>query len=97
MITKSPKPKPYAKPVLLQHGNLGSNENQSLRAGLDGAASSKNPAIGWGVIALLVGLLWWWVYRHWRHPFTWLAGLLPFIPVLIAFYYYLEQALPAGY
>jgi hypothetical protein len=51
----------------------------------------------WGVLLLLVGALWWWVYRHWRHPFTWFGGLVPFLPVLFAFYLYLERVLPAGF
>ncbi len=44
-----------------------------------------------------IGLLWWWVYRHWRYAFTWFVGLVPFVPTLIVFYVYLERALPAGY
>ena len=41
--------------------------------------------------------LWWWVFRRWRHPLTWLAGVVPFLIVLFGFYYFLERVLPAGY
>ena len=46
---------------------------------------------------MLLGLLWWWFYRRWRHPFTWLAGVLPFLVVLFAFYVYFERLLPANF
>ncbi len=50
-----------------------------------------------GLLVALVGLLWWWAFRRWRHPFTWLIGLVPFLLVLFPFYVYLERALPNGY
>ena len=99
IVDAAQPPKPYLKPAtesLSKPGTL-ANENQQLRDGLDGAAASKGPAVWWGIVMLLVGALWWWVYRHWRHPLTWFAGLIPFMPVLIAFYYFLERSLPAGY
>ena len=50
-----------------------------------------------GLLVALVGLLWWWAFRRWRHPLTWLIGLVPFLLVLFPFYVYLERALPNGY
>jgi hypothetical protein len=41
--------------------------------------------------------MWWFAFRRWRHPFTWLIGLVPFLVVLFPFYVYLERALPNGY
>ena len=40
--------------------------------------------------------LWWWAFRRWRHPLTWVIGVVPFLVVLFPFYVYLERALPAG-
>jgi sortase A len=69
----------------------------TLSDGLDGETKPLGPAYGWGIIAAIVGLLWWWGFRRWPHPATWIAGLLPFIVVLFGFYYFLERVLPAGY
>jgi hypothetical protein len=69
----------------------------TLSDGLDGETKPLGPAYGWGIIAAIVGLLWWWGFRRWPHPLTWIAGLLPFIVVLFGFYYFLERVLPAGY
>jgi sortase A len=72
-------------------------EKSSLADSLSGDISSRTPTYVWGTITVLLGLLWWWVYRRWRHPLTWLAGVLPFLVVLIAFYVYLERLLPANF
>jgi sortase A len=69
----------------------------SLKQSLSGDTSSRLPSLFWGVIAVLVGALWWWVYRRWRHPITWLAGVGPFLVVLFAFYVYFERLLPANF
>jgi sortase A len=99
VVDKSPQPQRYVKPkpVSSSAQDLGTEENVSLREGLQGGGGNKGPAVIWGSLMALVGLLWWWLFRHWRHPLTWIAGLIPFVPVLIGFYVYLEQALPAGY
>ncbi len=68
-----------------------------LEEGLSGQERSLTPAVRWGLAALLVGLAWWWAFRRWRHPITWIVGVVPFLVVLFAFYVYFEQALPAGY
>jgi sortase A len=65
--------------------------------GLDGETQPLGPTYGWGALAAIVGVVWWWTFRRWRHPLTWLAGVVPFLLVLFAFYYFLERALPAGY
>ena len=44
-----------------------------------------------------LGAAWWWLYRRWRHPVTWLAGVAPFLAVLFVFYVYLERLLPANF
>ena len=69
----------------------------SLENSLSGDTSSQRPGIIWGLITLIVGALWWWTYRRWRHPLTWLAGVLPFLAVLFVFYVYLQRVLPANY
>ena len=69
----------------------------TLADGLEGETQPLGPAYGWGVIVAVVGLAWWWVFRRWRHPLTWLAGVVPFLLVLFGFYYFLERVLPAGY
>jgi len=67
-----------------------------LGEGLSSESKSVPPAIWWGLVALVVGALWWWAFRRWRHPATWTAGLIPFLIVLFPFYVYLERAIPQG-
>jgi sortase A len=80
--------KPTAKP---------DSTESSLQESLSGDTSSRVPTTIWGVITLLIGALWWWVYRRWRHPLTWLVGVVPFVAVLFGFYVYLERLLPANF
>jgi sortase A len=89
---------PVAKPNPPKASPTKSIPDNSLAAeGLSGQSLSKTPAIVWGIFAALVGLAWWWAFRRWRHPATWLLGVIPFLVVLFPFYVYLERALPAGY
>jgi sortase A len=69
----------------------------ALAEGLSGQTRSLVPSVVWGIIAAVMGLAWWWTFRRWRHPLTWLIGVVPFVIVLFPFYVYLERALPAGY
>ena len=57
-------------------------------------SNSLVPSVLWGIIGALVGALWWWTFRRWRHPLTWVIGVVPFLVVLFPFYVYLERALP---
>jgi sortase A len=75
----------------------GSSAQSSLQDSLSGDTSSRGPTFVWGAITLLVGALWWWLYRRWRHPLTWLVGIAPFLAVLFAFYVYFERLLPANF
>jgi sortase A len=68
-----------------------------LATALEGQANSVVPSVVWGFVVAIIGGIWWFAFRRWRHPATWLIGLLPFIPVLFVFYVYLERALPNGY
>jgi sortase A len=70
---------------------------QALQEGLEGDISSRGPALLWGLVVLVIGMTWWWAFRRYRHPLTWVAGVLPFLAVLFAFYVYLERMLPANY
>jgi sortase A len=70
---------------------------QTLQEGLEGDISSRGPALLTGFFLLVVGLIWWWAFRRWRHPATWAAGVIPFLLVLFVFYVYLERVLPANY
>ena len=73
------------------------SHEDALEDGLQGEQKSLGPAWNWGLLAIVVGMAWWWVYRRWRHPATWALGVVPFLMVLFVFYVYLERALPAGY
>lgn len=67
------------------------------QAGLSGEDGSKAPVILAGLVAALIGALWWLgFHRHasWR---TWLVGAVPFAVVLFIFYVYLERVLPSNY
>ncbi len=65
--------------------------------GLSGDSGSTLPTFIAGIIALLVGGLWW-LFFH-RHPrwTNWLVGAIPFAVTLFFFYSYLERVLPANY
>jgi sortase A len=62
-----------------------------------GDPAARVPAGAWGIGALLLGMAWWWAYRRWRHPATWMAGVVPFLAVVSVSFFYLERALPSGY
>lgn len=65
--------------------------------GLSGESGSRLPTLVTGLIAAVVGGLWWLIFH--RHPrwTTWLAGVLPFAVALFTFYFFLERVLPANY
>jgi sortase A len=68
-----------------------------LEEGLEGDISKRGPTILTGTLVAIVGLLWWWAFRRYRHPVTWFAGVVPFLAFLFVFYVFLERLLPAGY
>jgi sortase A len=65
--------------------------------GLSGESSSRTPAIIWGIVAAVIGLLWWLLFH--RHPrwTTWFIGVVPFLSALFVCYVYLERLLPSNY
>jgi len=78
-------------------GKSRSAEQSGLAEGLSGQSKSLAPTIFFGIIAAIVGIVWWWGFRRWRLPRTWFIGILPFLIALFPFYVYLERALPSGY
>ncbi len=108
VVKKSPPPVKYTAPPttapssIPNGGEGGTGPIAAPRAsseglGLSGDRGARGPMVLWAAFVLVVGGLWWWVYRHWRHPATWFVGCLAFLPVLVGFYIYLERVLPAGY
>jgi sortase A len=94
----SPPTKPNPKSAATVGTGKGRvSEAAGLAQGLSGQARSLTPSVVWGIIAAIVGLGWWWGFRRWRHPLTWVVGVLPFLVALFPFYVFLERALPAGY
>ena len=89
--------KPNKPPKRIDGRPIPPPKPEQLSTALKGQANSVKPSIGFGLIVAVVGLLWWWAFRRWRHPLTWLIGLVPFLVVLFPFYVYLERALPNGY
>ena len=63
-----------------------------LATALEGQANSVVPSVLWGFIVAIAGAGWWWAFRRWRHPLTWVIGVVPFLAVLFPFYVYLERA-----
>jgi sortase A len=51
----------------------------------------------WALVVAGVGAAWWFLFRRWKHWYTWVAGVPPFLFVLFFFYGQLESILPAGY
>ena len=66
-------------------------------SGLSGERSSRAAAFLWGIIAALVGLVWWFLFHRYPRWTTWLVGVVPFLVVLFVFYAYLERMLPSNY
>jgi sortase A len=89
--------KPVAPPKSINGKPVKPPPKAQLATALEGQANSVVPSIAWGIVVAIIGVAWWLVFRRWRHPLTWLIGLVPFIPVLFVFYVYLERALPNGY
>jgi sortase A len=89
--------KPVRPPKVVNGKKVKPPPKEQLATALEGQANSVVPSIAWGFVVAVVGAGWWFVFRRWRHPFTWLIGLVPFLPVLFVFYVYLERALPNGY
>ena len=89
--------KPQLPPKYIKGVKVKPPPKAELATGLEGQSNSVAPSVLWGFIVAVVGGLWWWGFRRWRHPYTWLIGLVPFFVVLFPFYVYLERALPNGY
>ena len=81
---------PLPAPELPKHPKV-------TEAGLSGEEGSKLPTLISGLIAALIGGLWWLIFH--RHPrwTTWFMGVVPFAVALFFFYSYLERVLPANY
>jgi sortase A len=89
--------KPVRPPTHIDGKQILPPPRAQLATGLQGESNSDVPSVEWGFIVAAVGALWWWAFRRWRHPFTWVIGVIPFLVVLFPFYVYLERALPNGY
>jgi sortase A len=89
--------KPVKPPTHVNGKKVKPPPKAQLSTALEGQANSVVPSVAWGFVVAIVGALWWWAFRRWRHPLTWVIGLVPFLPVLFVFYVYLERALPNGY
>jgi len=96
VVNKSSRPT-IPRPATVGTGRSRAAQQSGLVQGLSGQTKSLVPSIFFGLLAALVGLGWWWSFRRWRHPFTWLIGVTPFLIALFPFYVYLERALPSGY
>jgi sortase A len=89
--------KPNRPPKVINGKKVKPPPRKALATGLQGESNSIVPSALWALIVLAVGVLWWLAFRRWRHPFTWVIGVIPFAIVLLPFYFYLERALPNGY
>jgi sortase A len=68
-----------------------------LDTGLSGGSESRTPVFVAGLIAALVGGLWWLLFHRYPGWTTWFAGVIPFLIALFVFYTYLERVLPNNY
>ena len=72
-------------------------EAKASIAGLEGDTGSRTPTVLWGLIAALVGGLWWFLFHRYTKWYVWIAGAIPFVIVLFVFYTFLERLLPSNY
>jgi len=96
-LVREESDRPHKQPTSINGRKIRPPRADELSTALEGQANSVKPSLFLGLVVAIVGLLWWWAFRRWRHPLTWVAGVIPFLMVLFGFYYYLERALPAGY
>jgi sortase A len=89
--------KPNTPPKVVNGKKVKPPPRKALATGLQGESNSIVPSVSWGLVVLVVGVLWWLAFRRWRLPLTWVVGVIPFLIVLVPFYFYLERALPNGY
>jgi sortase A len=68
-----------------------------LDTGLSGGSESRTPVFVAGLIAAIVGGLWWLVFHRYPRWIIWFAGVIPFLVALFVFYTYLERVLPNNY
>ena len=68
-----------------------------LDTGLSGGSESRTPVFASGLIAAIVGGLWWLLFHRYPRWTTWFAGAIPFLVALFVFYTYLERVLPNNY
>jgi sortase A len=68
-----------------------------LDTGLSGGSESRTPVFISGLIAAVVGALWWLLFHRYPRWTTWFAGVIPFLVALFVFYTYLERVLPNNY
>jgi sortase A len=73
------------------------NPKSTKISGLSGERSSRSPAILWGVIVAIIGLLWWWLFHRYPRWTTWFVGVIPFLAALFVCYTYVERLLPSNY
>jgi sortase A len=66
-------------------------------AGLSGGTESRLPMYLSGLVAALIGALWWLLFHRYPRWTTWIAGAIPFLVVLLGFFTYLERVLPNNY
>jgi len=69
----------------------------ALDTGLSGGSEPRTPVFVAGLIAALVGGLWWLVFHRYPRWTTWFAGVIPFLVALFVFYTYFERVLPNNY
>ena len=96
-LLRTASDKPHKPPTRINGHRIPPPKPEQLSTALKGQANSKAPSVLWGFFVAIVGGLWWWAFRRWRHPLTWVIGVVPFLVVLFPFYVYLERALPNGY
>lgn len=68
-----------------------------LDTGLSGGSESRAPVFLWGLIAAVIGGLWWLLFHRYSRWTAWVAGAIPFLVVLFVFYSNLERVLPNNY
>ncbi|HKH26256.1 MAG TPA: class E sortase [Acidimicrobiia bacterium] len=68
-----------------------------LDTGLSGGSESRAPVFLWGLIAAVIGGLWWLIFHRYSRWTAWVAGAIPFLVVLFVFYSNLERVLPNNY
>lgn len=88
-LAKSPAP--------AKSGRATSKPHRPVIDDLSGTRESRTPVVWSGLLAAVVGGLWWFAFTRRKRWYVWVGGMVPFVAAYAAFCFYVERVLPPGF